>query len=177
MKNEYKIDKCKSTVDFLSDERKMPEFINAFKTAKAVAWYYDEIVFYNIEDNNWNTPMKGFDELVRLRIFNKNEELHIWRSNGVLKGRQRVDSKGDETEYLDAVPLLNGTTFDFADLGIVATEEKGINYYLPYQALKTLVSSENRIVLKTRNYIGYSEIGQAGYVDCRFIDFEIIKKT
>ena len=27
------------------------------------------------------------------------------------------------------------------------------------------------MAIRTRNYIGYNEIGQAGYVDCRFVEF------
>jgi CRISPR-associated protein (TIGR03984 family) len=174
MKHEYKIDKCKSQVDFFSDEKEILMQIKAFANAKAVVWYYDKICFCRIENNIWNTPLTELAELVRLRIFDKDSELHIWRSNGLLKSRRRNDSAGDDVEYIIGKPLLNGTSFKTEKTGIVATEEKGIHYHLPYPELEILADTKNRIVLITRNYIGYSDIGQAGFVDCRFVDFEII---
>ena len=178
MKHEYKIDRCKSQVDFLSDETEISEKIISFSNAKAVAWYFDEIVFYNIENNNWNAPMKELADLVRLRIFDSNNELHIWRNNGVLNGRLRIDSIGEDVEYIIGKPLLNGTTFNIVKPGIVATEEKGIYFQLPYPELEIIDDrNKDRIALITHNYIGYTDIGQAGYVDCRFVDFEIINTS
>jgi len=179
MNHKYELGTCRSQVDFLSDNE-ITDKIKSFKIAKAVAWYYDEIVFYKIENGNFNIT-KRLDELVRLRLFDENKELHVWRSNGTLKGRLRSDSvegDGDKTEFVEAKPYLNGTIFlpSRSGSGFFATEKKGISYVLPFPELESLIGSENRITLLTRNYIGYSEIGQAGYIDCRFIKFDI-KKT
>jgi len=179
MNHKYELGTCRSQVDFLSDNE-ITDKIKSFKIAKAVAWYYDEIVFYKIENGNFNIT-KRLDELVRLRLFDENKELHVWRTNGTLKGRLRSDSiegDGDETEFVEAKPLLNGTSFSpsRSGIGITAIEEKGIKYDLPFTELETMVGTKNRIILLTRNYIGYSDIGQAGYIDCRFIKFDI-KKT
>ncbi|MDP2692016.1 MAG: CRISPR-associated protein Csx19 [bacterium] len=174
MIQQYELKTCNTQVKSITDDQALMECIKTFSKAKAVAWYYDEIVFYSIENNLWNTAAKGLDELVRLRIFNNDQELHIWRSNGVLKGRLRADTKGNDIECVDAMPLLNGTAFDKLNPGIIASEEKGIHYYLPYPELEILVGSKNRIALLTRNYIGYSDIGQAGYIDCRFVDFKTV---
>ena len=178
MKHEYKLDKCRSKVDFISEDKNILLKINSFQNGKAVAWYFGEIVFYNLKDGNWNVPMKGLDELVRLRLFDENKELHVWRSNGTLKGRLRSDSiegDGDFIEFVEAKPFLNGTWFSKSKsgFGIFATEKKGISYDLPFTELEPLIGSENRITLLTRNYIGYSDIGQAGYVDCRFVKFDV----
>ena len=181
MKHEYQLGICRSKVDLLYEEKDILLNINAFLSGKAVAWYYGEIVFYKIENGNFNVT-KRLDELVRLRLFDEDKELHIWRSNGILKGRLRSDSiegDGDTTEYIEAKPLLNGTSFfpSRSGSGIYATEKKGISYDLPFPELEPLIGTEeNRITLLTRNYIGYFDIGQAGYVDCRFVKFDI-KKT
>lgn len=173
MIQQYELKTCNTQVKFATDDKALMDCINTFSNAKAVAWYSDEIVFYNIENNKWNAQFKGLGELVRLRIFNNEQELHIWRNNKILKGRLRIDSTGKETEYVEAKPLLNGTTFDKLYPGIMAIEDKGIHYCLPYSSLEKLSGSKNRIALLTRNYIGYSDIGQAGFNDCRFINFEI----
>ena len=181
MKHEYELGNCRSKVDFVSEDKDILLNINKFQNGKAVAWYYGEIVFYNLVDGKWNDSLKGLDELVRLRLFDKNMELHVWRSNGTLKGRLRSDSiegDGKENEFVDAKPLLNGTSFaaSKSGSGIFATEKKGISYDLPFTELEPLIGSENRVTLLTRNYIGYSDIDQAGFVDCRFVKFDV-KKT
>jgi len=112
-----------------------------------------------------------------MRLFDKEKELHLWRSNGVLKGRLRKDTEGQETEYVTTKQILNGTSFEDRDIGILAKEEKCTEYYLPFAELKNIPDkNKDRIAIITRNYIGYSEgIKQAGYTDSRFVDFEIVK--
>jgi CRISPR-associated protein (TIGR03984 family) len=173
---QYDIENCKSKLDFLDENSDWQKKINSYTDAKAVVWYYDEIVFYSIEKGKWSKGLKGIDEVVRLRIFNKDNELHIWRSNGVLKGRLREDTAGKDTEYVQTNQILNGTKFKDKETGILATEEKGINYDLPYGELKG-AKDDDRIALVTRNYIGYTGIDQAGYIDCRFVDFKIVNST
>jgi len=172
----YKLETCKSDVEFLNEEE-INESINLFENAKAVVWYYDKIEFYNIESENWSSELKSFDEIVRMRLFDKEKELHLWRSNDILKGRLRKDTEGAETEYVTAKQILNGTSFEDRDIGIIAKEEKGTEYYLPFAKFKNISDkNKDRIAIITRNYIGYSDdIKQAGYIDSRFVDFEIVK--
>ena len=177
--NGYILEPCKSDVKYFSEGNEWRTIINQFVNAKAVAWYYDAIVFYNIEGGKWNEPIREeLDEkLVRLRVFNTERELHIWRSNGFLKGRLRTDTEGTETAYVEARQIMNGTSFEkLADGGVTATEDKGTSYEMPYSELEKNIEKAERIVLITRNYIDYNDIGQAGYVDSRFIDYEISKK-
>jgi CRISPR-associated protein (TIGR03984 family) len=176
MNHEYTSGQRKSLYDVFTDLSKTEELIKTFENARAVAWYYDEIVFYRIENSTWNKEMKGLDELVRLRIFDEEKELHVWLSNGQLKSRLRTDSIGEGTQFVDSRLVLNGTSFERMNHGVVATEDKGIRYELPYPKFEILVgenSQKKRVAIITRNYIDHNEIGQAGYVDCRFLDFEI----
>lgn len=141
--------------------------------AKAVIWYYDEIVF--LYNENWAEKLNDLSEIVRLRLFDTEKELHIWRSNGKLVGRLRKDISGiGEREYQVAEQILNGTRFEWKEGYLDVTEDKGIHYKLPFEELKGIDDTKNRIALVTRNYIGYSDIGQAGYVDSRFVDFKIV---
>ena len=153
-----------------SGERDIFDQIELFSNAKAVAWYFDKIVFYSIVNSVWVDQKVELKYLVRLRLFNKDKELHVWRSNRILKARIRVDNDGPDVLCVDAMPVLNGTHFISQPTGIEATEEKGTRYFLPYPELKIPVHSE-RIRLLTRNYIGWDEIEQAGYIDSRFLDF------
>jgi len=49
--------------------------------------------------------------LQRIRIFNKNEELLLWRSEGILKGRYRKDDDGVEVWAVDNYQVLFGTNY------------------------------------------------------------------
>ncbi|MBP6738782.1 MAG: TIGR03984 family CRISPR-associated protein [Leptospiraceae bacterium] len=115
----------------------------------------------------------------KIRIFNQSKELYIWRTsqNGerVFKGRLREDNSNNsgskEIEFVQADQVLFGTTSinvnnDFAKL----TEDRGTEVVLPFTNIN-VDNQDKRIAIRTRNYIGYNEIGQAGYVDCRFVEF------
>ncbi len=175
--NKYKSEQCLSDVKPVNTDDEIKKAISEFLNAKAVVWYYDKIEFLDIENNQWSTDLRNYDEIVKLRVFDKDKELHLWRSNCVLKGRLRHDKQGTGTDCVTAKQILNGTEFKNDGDGIIAAEEKGTNYYLPYKDLKSISSdSKDRIVLVTRNYIDYTkDINQAYYCDSRFVDFEIVK--
>ncbi|MGB5024996.1 MAG: CRISPR-associated protein Csx19 [Saprospiraceae bacterium] len=178
MKSQYKLCKCTSDVVIFEKTADFNAQIIAFQNAKAVVWYFDAIRFVNIESGTWSEKLRDFSELVRLRLFDKDKELHIWRSNDDLKGRLRTDYKGESTDAFCANQIMNGTQFKLKKPGIVATEDKGVFFEMPYTELENAISDKQRIVLKTINYIGYANgIGQAGIVDCRFVDFSLILKS
>lgn len=175
--NKYKLEQCMSEVISINSDNEIKEAIEKFVNAKAIVWYYDKIEFYSIENNKWSYDLRDYNEIVRLRIFDKEKELHLWRSNGVLKGRLRNDSKGDGTDFVIAKQILNGTIFTSSGISIKATEEKDTEYDLTYKKPENISSdTKDKIALLTRNYIDYtSDINQAFYCDSRFVDFEIVK--
>lgn len=116
--------------------------------------------------------------LQKIRVFNQDKEVFIWRTEEGFKGRLRVDEKGKGTFVVDATQVLWGTkakekTGDFTLL----SEERGTELKLPFlfSELEYINDEKNRVFLKTRNYIGYNKIGQATYVDSRFLGFTISK--
>jgi len=176
MEQQYLIERCKSDVSFLLKEDAFETNIRKFSNAKAIVWYFNKIVFYNIADSIWSQDLGAWNDIVRLRLFDQDQELHIWRGNNCLKGRLRVDSSGNETEFATAHQLLNGTTHEVNKDGIISTEEKGTKFFLPYPELKAIIGLNDRIDLITRNYIGYSQAGQASFVDARFVNIEIYRQ-
>lgn len=149
---QYKIDKCNSKSETITEWQGE---VAKFTDANAVVWYYDTIVFYHIDKGKWNELLREDwqNEIVRLRIFDEDKELHIWRSNGTLKGRLREDSNGNSCDYVLAHQVLNWHD-SLDNLGFTQT-----------------ANNQSKVKLITRNYVGYSEIGQAGYVDSRFVGF------
>jgi len=105
----------------------------------------------------------------KMRLFNQSKELYIWRnSENVFLGRLRIDKTGEETDVIDAWQALYGTKCEPKAEGTLLTEDRGTNLVVPFSNI-----TENNLPIRihTRNYIGYNELGQAGYEDCRFVGF------
>ena len=108
-----------------------------------------------------SSPVAGDEHLVRLRAFDADHEFHFWRSSSGITGRVRLDRPGEGTDCIDTRMILRG--------GIAK----------PLQGAKTkpdpgefVFDPDEPIALRTRNYIEYHpKTQQAGYVDCRFVDF------
>ncbi len=107
----------------------------------------------------------------KIRLFNVDQELFIWRrSDGEFAGRLRIDGKGNENDAVDAWQILWGTKVEHLGDFSKIYEERGTKLILPFKNI-TVDNCKNRLCLHTRNYIDYNENGQAGYEDCRFINF------
>lgn len=117
------------------------------------------------------------------RIFNENGECYIWRnssnSTGIYGLRIRRDEEDSNSQInaVEARQLIWGTRLIDSPLGPewkVLKEERGIELLIHQSLLpeNIRVTPENRLWLVTRNYIGYSDMGQAGYVDSRFVTVE-----
>ena len=108
----------------------------------------------------------------RLRLFNEQKELLIWRLDVGLRGRLRIDDEGEETYVVDANQVLWGTDREkLSDGWIRLFEERGTELILPFDEIP-VDNRKNRLFLKTRNYIDFHpETYQASYVDCRFTGF------
>jgi CRISPR-associated protein (TIGR03984 family) len=109
--------------------------------------------------------------LQKMRIFNEKQELSLWRqSENTFSARRRIDDVGKDEYCVEANQLLLGNKLEQIDNNwILLKEARGTEIYIPY---KLKDADSNRIRIKTRNYIDYNEIGQEGYVDCRFLAFE-----
>lgn len=109
----------------------------------------------------------------RVRIFNQQEELLLWRTANGLQGRIRRDSDGNGTHVVVTHQVLFGTRIDphfQGDSYMKITEDRGTSLILPRMDVK--VNKRDRICIQTYNYIDYhKETGQAGYVDSRFVSF------
>lgn len=106
----------------------------------------------------------------RLRVFNRRQELLIWRSYDGLKARLRTDEQGEDTEVVEAEQVLYGTNAEHIGNFTKLTEDRGTELILPFSGLN-VNDKKDRICVSTRNYIGYNEAHQATYVDCRFLGF------
>ncbi len=118
------------------------------------------------------------ENLIKLRIFNTNSELYVWRTNlGGFKGRLRTDGDGSPTDVVDANQVIFGTEAKSLDDNYVKiTEKRGTEIILPLNKIgiscDQINDKDGRLCIHTRNYIGViEETGQATYEDVRFVEF------
>ena len=118
----------------------------------------------------------------RLRIFNKDAELYIWRSGEKLFGRLRKDGEGNEITVIEADQVLFGTSTEDHSGWTRLSEKQGTVLIIPGEF--NADEHKTRVAIRTRNYIGYMEDKgfpkvsgaivapqQATYRDCRFVEF------
>ncbi|MCF8011045.1 MAG: TIGR03984 family CRISPR-associated protein [Clostridiales bacterium] len=109
--------------------------------------------------------------LQKLRVFNKDKEIYLWRTKECqFNIRARLDGQGYEKDIVDADQVIWGTKEDRLENGWSKIyEERGMELIVPF--LNKNFNEKSRAKIKTRNYIDYNDLGQAGYVDCRFLEF------
>jgi len=126
------------------------------------AWKKDKFIFQS------DPPMQWTQSVQLARVFSTTQELKIWRQEGVLHFRLRLDGTGEETAVVDAGQILWGTKCASLDGGWTRIwEDRGTELVLLLDISK--LDAKNRVVLKTRNYLDFLPNGQATYVDSRFV--------
>lgn len=158
------IDNLEEPLSRISDQ----SFIVAYLDYKVLIGTYEDSRFYFYNNETFDNKY-----IQRLRVFNNDQELLVWRSHDGLNGRLRTDSDGDSTEVVDAHQVLFGTKSkpEPSDNSYTKIfEDRGTELILPFKELD-VDEKKNRITIKTRNYISYNEVHQATYVDCRFVEF------
>ncbi len=168
---------CQSTLESLMNL--IRELLHG--EANIVVWQMQSIVWGKWKDNQiiWTDDEKIFEKgWIEIRIFNENEEVHLYKDGNGLKGRYRSDTGENDCEYVDSFARFWGSNEDSAGKckeGFVCLEDKARKLKLEIPVTE---AGEKWYGLLTRNYVEYNSInGQAGYTDFRFVaiasgDFE-----
>ncbi|ABP66125.1 hypothetical protein Csac_0488 [Caldicellulosiruptor saccharolyticus DSM 8903] len=158
------------------------------KNGYMVCWLCNEVLFGRVREGKiefYHELQSDFPKyLLRIRAFNSQKEIHIWKSQGQFKGRIREDKDieaGDgetlkKVEYIEAHQIMYGNGKNVRKINEEFYEiydSRGIKYILPSELIReNILSKDSYFVLVTRNYIDYNEIGQAGFIDSRFVKIE-----
>lgn len=144
---------------------------NAF----VVAYLDYKVIIGKCADNTfqfYNNEEFESKYIQRLRVFNETQEFLAWRTRDGFMGRYREDGKGDEVRVVDAHQVLFGTRAEKLPGGYTRiSEARGTELILPFAEIGAVDEGKRRVFIRTRNYIGYTETGQATYEDCRFVEF------
>ena len=143
----------------------------------AVCWQHQSVTIGKILDGSLSfftseQPLYS-RHLIRMRLFNEISEYHIWKTGAQFNYRKRCDGEGDEVEYVAAIQPLWGTQIKTnltQPNWSCIIERRGIELIVPFSEIS--FKGDNRLSIVTRNYIGYNDIGQAGYIDSRFVKFD-----
>lgn len=194
MENSYRqhIIYIKSDIKIISEINNLEIIENYIKNKSLSLVYLSDMVFFGWYENlhinslNISLDLKSVDlrSILRIRIFDDKHELYIFKSGGLLKGRYRIDDdeSGENKIYaIDARQYLYGTDIKNADQNknadddfIVIKESRGTELIVPDIFENLNISPQNRLYIKTRNYIDFSERFQASFVDSRFAGFDAI---
>lgn len=88
--------------------------------------------------------------------------------------RLRHDNDGKDIYVVDAHQAMFGTKNESISNSFTKiSEERVAPLILPFENIKLENNDKikTRVFVKTRNYIGYNDVHQATYVDCRFMGF------
>jgi CRISPR-associated protein (TIGR03984 family) len=178
---EYKSIKSLSKPVIISDDNSILDY--APEKAWFITYLDHRVVIGRLINKTWSYHKQENNDVIlqniqKLRIFNENEELFIWRTNlGGHKARIRIDGTGVEQGVVDAQQVLFGTKAEMLDYRYAKlTEKRGTEIIIPIKDLSMGVNEINegigRLCVHTRSYIGTIEAtGQATYEDVRFIEF------
>ena len=125
----------------------------------------------------WNKDIiKNVNKLLELRVFDKNKEWKLFRSDigkdFIYRFQGEDDNKGEGMDYFDEVQLLDiDTSRPEKDPGVMYTTAGG-SYNLPKD-----IADLDWAAIRIRHYFGVdSESGQAFIIDYRLVDFESADK-
>lgn len=170
--------KSKSDNVTLSDKEDLNTFLGEnFKVEGTLVAYLDYAVMIgNFDGSKMEFPgyESKFDSnfIQKLRLFNNDKELLIWKTSEGLKARLRTDGDGTEVNVIEAEQIVLGTNVETGSGYSVLKEKRGTRIILPLNNL-SVDEKKKRLKIKTRNYVGFDEeTGQSGYCDCRFVEFK-----
>ncbi len=147
-----------------------------------IAYLFHRVVIGKFIDGTFDYFQKencdvNIENLIKLRIFNDNSELYVWRTNlGGFKGRLRKDEEGVSTDVVDTNQVIFGTKEELVGESYVKLSEKrGTEIIMPVVegiSFADINEQDGRLCIHTRSYIGeIKETGQATYEDVRFVKF------
>jgi CRISPR-associated protein (TIGR03984 family) len=151
---------------------------NFDERAYVVAWL-DYQVLIGLWQNNafrfHNSEKLELKYAQRLQVFDWQKELLVWRTNGAWQSRLRCDNKGEKFEDVVAAhQMLFGTKGRRLDsLFAEIKEDRGTKLILPLADISFDGEEklDDRVFIKTHNYVKTNAVHQATYYDCRFVAF------
>lgn len=144
----------------------------------AVVYLYNKILIARKQNNKlllYDNETFDLKYLLKLRVFNEQTELLIWKGNeSMFNMRLRIDDDiegASEKTVINTRQIIWGTRLTRLKNGwSELSERRGTRLIVPFENL-VIDNEKNRLELWVRNYVEFNQYGQAGYSDCRFVKF------
>lgn len=138
------------------------------KDGLLAVWLVNRICFGRWQNGSFSFPDEEEPEemqVLEIRMFNEEEELHLYREGDAWKGRYILDEGTEEKKCVDSMARLFGENKFEPENGYVTLKDEGrkISLTVPVE------ENSKHYGLITRNYVyRHPRTGQAGYEDYRF---------
>lgn len=143
---------------------------NLEQLSKEKLWvlvYYTNEVFFD-EKNSLNIDSLELDKLLKVRFFNKNGELLIWKSkNDIFKYRIIFDGEKASENSFDREYFTWGNKIED---DFIKEESRDIKIKLPKSLVK---NGKNELKYVIRNYFAYDSDGLIYFTDYRLVDLKL----
>jgi CRISPR-associated protein (TIGR03984 family) len=162
VKNSGKIEDIDNLIEFLH------QIIDEFPQKNAIILFYkyNEVIFGKYLNGELEIPSGTevtLSEIVELRAFSTEAELHLWTYNRQKLWRLRIDGVGDICNVYDETHILWGTKVEHeSDL---IEEFRGMRFTLPVKITNAALPLKYRV----RNYFTFDEDGLIQFIDGRLI--------
>ena len=144
------------------------------------AWLPQQVLWGRYDGKGFAFPQGSSltENVLEMRVFSREAEVYA-RNRGdntylvrichdYPAGAAAAGAEGMETEYVDSLSRLWGENAGVADgYAVLQDADRKIQMKIPVDD-----GSHKYYGLVTRNYIGYTENNQAGYVDSRYVAIE-----
>lgn len=133
---------------------------------------YDYVIIYKLDCVKIlkSSDVDNLDELLELRAFNEEGELHIIVDGERVIGRTITDGVGEEHEYVDETHLLWGEAKQYKDGYTLLSEDRGNKLSVPFE-----VENGKRAFIVVRNYLSNTQFAFDDYRMVKFITREVVE--
>lgn len=155
------------------------------RLAGTIITMHHGICLGSYKDESFNMPPDlelAPNYLLSLRVFTQDKEFYMWQSDreepGLFRYRLREDKEADREECnvqeaIETCQMLWGSSLKFYQARpdwALLQEKRGTSLRITSDLINLgKIGKDNRLWLITRNYINYTPVGQAGYIDSRWV--------
>lgn len=141
----------------------------------------DGVIWGKVENGNWIMttvePSCRLETLQELRLFNKHEEIYIWRTGREWRCRRIADNEGSQScDVIQEHHILWGTKGELTKDGftVLTDGSQGLRHVLPIDASK--VNEKNiRPALRVHHYLQIDEATSVTYIAyTRLVGIEVV---
>ncbi len=142
--------------------------IKAVEKGFFIGYFYNEVIIGRTTKIPINRDLK------MIRVFNKNAEIYAFRiADNKFRYRLRRDGIGEKSYIVEANQVLVGSKSRKDNGKTTIFEDNGSELTVPFDIS---VSDSKRLCIRTYNYVGFTQYGQATYIDSRIVGFTVMDK-